>query len=178
MTGTVELEKTDISDDKEKFSEPYQEAKLEDILKSIKNMIDHHEPPSFSSQEDCEDDINIDATKTKSSVKKTEIDNQQQKENAEDILNLTEIVPNDKITRLSKNDMLAFKDVKKKIYSKFNKFADKFKYFNYYPSKGNELNIMLTDLVRPLISDWLDKNLPNLLEKAISEEMNKITKHK
>lgn len=41
---------------------------------------------------------------------------------------------------------------------------------------GNTLEDVVRDMLRPMLKDWLDKNLPAIIERQVSRELEKLTK--
>ncbi len=41
---------------------------------------------------------------------------------------------------------------------------------------GNTLEDVVRDMLRPMLKDWLDKNLPAIIERQVSRELEKMTK--
>ena len=43
-------------------------------------------------------------------------------------------------------------------------------------ASGNSVEAMVMDMLRPMMKDWLDKNLPPIVERIVTVEIRKITK--
>ena len=43
------------------------------------------------------------------------------------------------------------------------------------PATDNPFEALVRDMVRPMLKDWLDANLPNIVEKLVSQEIIRIT---
>lgn len=43
-------------------------------------------------------------------------------------------------------------------------------------STGLTLDQLIAELTKPMVKDWLDRNLPSLVEKLVSQEIQKMTK--
>lgn len=133
-----------------------EDMKIEDILKSIRGIIDernHEEDPGSNLV-----------------TKNANIENV---DNDDSILELTSVVPMDnKHEDQSNYDLLSIA-AKQKTELEFNKFASHAKDFDY-PAKENSLDSMMNELMKPLIKNWLDSNLPKVVEKVVSEEIKKM----
>lgn len=123
--------------------------KIEDILKSVRNIIDNHNNRGLQPN----------VTKISSPAnQQAEVDN---------ILELTSIIEDKDI-----NDCLISDKVKQQAKEEINKIITAFK--QEYNGKYQSMELIVNDLMRPLIKDWLNNNLPNLVEKIVSEEIKKI----
>lgn len=124
--------------------------KIEDILKSVRNLIDNHNNNS----------LKHDVTPVESSVinKKTDVEN---------VLELTSVIQDKDLS-----DCLISEKVKNQAREEINKIITAFK--QEYNGKYQSMELIVNDLMRPLIKDWLNSNLPNMVEKIVSEEIKKI----
>ena len=135
----------------DKIDEDNQEdAKLEDILKSIRGIIDNHSSAGSENEID------------KSVDKNTE------DEKDENILELTSVVNQDNADR-----PLVSERVQKNTEAEIDRLTAALKKGNY-SNKNQPLELFVNDLVKPLIKDWLNNNLTNIVEKIVSEEIKKI----
>ena len=46
------------------------------------------------------------------------------------------------------------------------------------PAEGRVLEDVVRDLLRPLLKDWLDKNLPDIVEQAVQSEVERIARRR
>ena len=46
------------------------------------------------------------------------------------------------------------------------------------PSEGRVLEDVVRDLLRPLLKDWLDRNLPEIVEQAVQAEVERIARRR
>ena len=126
---------------------PEGEVKLEDILRSIRGIIDN-DNNVFSSE-----------------VKK---DNKTFLEDEHDnVLELTSIL------KENAESCLVSEDTKHHAKAEINKFNQALK-SGEYVERSQSLDIIVNDLMRPLIKDWLDNNLPKIVENIVSDEIKKI----
>ncbi|MDG1436385.1 MAG: DUF2497 domain-containing protein [Rickettsiaceae bacterium] len=133
-----------------------EDMKIEDILKSIRGIIDER-----NQEEDPESNL----VKKNSNIENVDSD--------DSILELTSVVPKDnKHEEQSNNDLLS-STAKQKTELELKKFASHAKDFDY-PAKENSLDSMMNELMKPLIKNWLDSNLPKVVEKVVSEEIKKM----
>jgi cell pole-organizing protein PopZ len=126
---------------------PEGEVKLEDILRSIRGIIDN--------------DNNVFSSEVKKGNKaflEDEHDN---------VLELTSIL------KENAENCLVSEDTKHHAKAEINKFNDALK-SGEYVERSQSLDIIVNDLMRPLIKDWLDNNLPKIVENIVSEEIKKI----
>ena len=40
--------------------------------------------------------------------------------------------------------------------------------------RDTEADLIITNLIKPMLKEWLDNNLPKLVEKVIAEELKKL----
>jgi hypothetical protein len=120
------------------------EEKLEDILRSIKGIIYNH---STDRVPDKNDSANLD----ESILELTTEFREDKKENSEFISKNT-----------AEKFLIAINDFTKKIDS------------NYSNQEEKKFDTELNTLIKPMLKDWLDSNLPRLVEKVIAEELKKL----
>jgi cell pole-organizing protein PopZ len=133
-----------------------QDLKLEDILKSIRGVIDNHN----------------DALKTEV---RAAGDNLEEKE--DQILELTSIFyPADSVLNKEEDDRLISEGAKLEALSKIKDFSNKIEKNGYSSNTKNENSIdnMALSIMKPLIKEWVDNNLSKLVEKVISEEIKQL----
>ncbi|MCC8399515.1 MAG: DUF2497 domain-containing protein [Rickettsia endosymbiont of Culicoides impunctatus] len=131
-----------------------QDMSVEEILKSIKGMIDNrNEPPS----------------------------------NDDDILELTNIAWNeeDKLEEDSTHSQLAEELLQESLISD-KSAAETTKIFQHFSKTAREINInasnskvktledLIVEMIRPQLSQWLDKNLPLLVKQLVEKEIQKL----
>jgi len=122
------------------------EEKLEDILRSIKGIIYNHNH-STDRVSDKNDSANLD----------------------ESILELTTEFREDK----KENSEFISKDTAEKFLIAINDFTKKID-SNYSNQEEKKIDTELNTLIKPMLKDWLDSNLPRLVEKVIAEELKKL----
>lgn len=136
------------------------DTKLEDILRSIRGIIDDHntaplpQEKQTNSEESIIDDTGI-----------------QDKDEENLILELTSIY-GDKEDENSEEGLISPK-IKGQAEAQINRFTEKVKDVNNV-TETNSLDDMVNNLMRPLVKEWLDNNLPRIVEKVISEEIRRI----
>lgn len=130
-----------------------EDAKIEDILKSIRGIMDKHNS-AISASADFPNREYISESDYSDNLKN----------NDENILELTQVVEDE--------DLLS-EEVRKKTSHQLNKFTSALKN-GKYKSKDQPLDILIIDLAKPLIKNWLDNNLPRIVEEIVSEEIKKI----
>ncbi|GAA5252911.1 DUF2497 domain-containing protein [Candidatus Rickettsia kedanie] len=121
-----------------------QDMSVEDILKSIKGVINKRKNPIY--ENDSED---------------------------EDILELTEIVNQDEEEKLiSTKSAEAVGDI-------FKNFTDtiKDKNLDNNVSSKNALEELVTQMLKPELKAWLDKNLPVLVKELVEIEIKKLVQN-
>jgi cell pole-organizing protein PopZ len=132
---------------KSKNNNDVREEKLEDILRSIKGIIYNHN--------DSTDRI---------------IDTDDQEDDLDDsILELTDEV---RENRRSNSDFIS-KDTAEKILIAINDFTKKIN-SNQLKQKEKKIDIEINFLIKPMLKDWIDNNLPRLVEKIVAEELKKL----
>lgn len=124
-----------------------EEVKLEDILRSIRGIIDNNNNV-FSSE----------IKKDNKALLRDEHDN---------ILELTSVLQE------NSEDCLVSENTKHYAKAEVNKLNDALK-SGEYVGRSQSLDIIVNDLIRPLIKDWLDNNLPKIVENIVSDEIKKI----
>lgn len=142
-----------MSDHTNKDSE--NDNKLEDILSSIKRIIENRSPIT---DEQSADPITED-----------------EKITDEAVLELTSVV-NFKNRNLSadSSDALISPDAQEKAEIEFRKFAESVANVEINEDQVDSLDDKVNQIMRPLIKDWLDNNLPRIVEKVISKEIKRI----
>ncbi len=127
------------------------DAKLEDILKSIRGIIDNHNHAGVVEQKSV-----------------------QPIGEKESVLELTSVVGTDGTSSTSDADeTLVFGTTKHKSESEINKIAKHLGEAEYL-IKGKSLDLTINELMRPLVEEWLDNNLPRIVEKVVGEEIQKM----
>lgn len=126
------------------------EEKLEDIIRSIKGMIYSH--TNYA---------------TNTSDQKNYVDS------GESVLELTTEFIGDK----KEGSELISKNTAEKILSAIDSFTQKID--NSHLTQANKrLDIEINNLIKPMLKDWLDHNLPRLVEKVIAEELKNLIQKK
>ncbi|HJD57471.1 MAG TPA: DUF2497 domain-containing protein [Rickettsia endosymbiont of Sericostoma sp.] len=131
-----------------------QDMSIEEILKSIKGMIDNRNEPQS---------------------------------NDDDILELTNIAWNeeDKLEEDSTHSQLAEELLEESLISD-KSAAETTKIFQHFSKTAREINInasnskvktledIVVEMIRPQLSQWLDKNLPLLVKQLVEKEIQKL----
>jgi cell pole-organizing protein PopZ len=153
------------------------DRKIEDILKSIRGIIDNHNPhqdKSGSSDEDY-DDYEHDDNKAPHLNVGSGLYNQT---DADDdmVLELTSEVNSKNI-----NTHLISEEVSRVVQEEIARL----KTANELSATANghnistaKMDIMVADLLKPMIKEWLNKNLPSLVEQIVSKEIQNIMRRK
>jgi len=135
-------------DSKEKKND-VREEKLEDIIRSIKSIIDDHNNSAIKSLNDTEH-LHID----------------------ESILELTTEFKEDKEDKVYTKGFLS-KETSDKFSAAIKDFAQKID-DPILKKRDTEADLIITNLIKPMLKEWLDNNLPRLVEKVITEELKKL----
>lgn len=133
-----------------------QDVKLEDILKSIRGVIDNHN------------------NALKQEAHPSGADSE---EKEEQILELTSVFsPEDPNLNNEEDERLISEKAKLESLSKIKSFTDNVEKKGYFSDTKNENSIdsMALSIMKPLIKEWMDNNLPKLVEKIISEEIKQL----
>lgn len=182
-----------------------QETKLEDILSSIRGMIDDHKL-DFDPNEDGPESSYYQNT---NSDNKYQIADGASLNDGEEVLELNQIVSSDNSvlssnpasnnranhtgiatsenkyasgqnknsqTNANKSGEILSEHAKMKSADLFNQFADQAKEAKY--KSDRELDSLVHKLVRPMLKDWLDNNLPRLVENIVREELRRLAPEK
>lgn len=128
-----------------------EDIKLEDILNSIRGIIDDHSQAPIQ-ETDASDGSDVAGTE-------------------DSVLELTDIAFGEEYSRNDKE--LISTRTKYEVESQIKKFVDHLEKSNY-SSKEESLDSAVTQLMRPLVKDWLDDNLPRVVERVVAEEIQKI----
>ena len=125
------------------------EEKLEDIIRSIKSIIDDHNNSAIKSLNDTEH-LHID----------------------ESILELTTEFKEDKEDKVYTEGFLS-KETSDKFSTAIKDFSQKIN-DPILKERNTEADLIITNLIKPMLKEWLDNNLPRLVEKVIAEELKKL----
>ena len=140
-----------MSEVSEKSENPEQvDVKLDDILKSIRGIIDDHNQVVISESNGSDFIADEDP-----------------------VLELTSVVSDYNDSNEASDSDLLSGDTRHKTELEINKFADYLKTDNYF-SKDKSLDSMVNNLMKPLVREWLNSNLPRIVEKVVSEEIRKM----
>jgi len=147
-------------------SEPKEQndVKIEDILKSIKNMIDSpNNVLDDSSDSSFKEEMNYKKKKAKADIGDIA--------EGENILELTSIVRAG--DGFNNKDTLLSEETTNKAKSEIDKFANTLKETNY-SKDAMPFEEMLNKLMLPLMRSWFDANLPRIVERVVEQEIKKI----
>ena len=131
------------------------DSKLEDILSSIKGIIENRGPvvDEQSNGQIVEDD----------------------KIAGEAVLELTSEVNSQSRNISAENqDALISPDAQEKAEIEFKRFAESVVNAEITDDRVDSLDDRVNQIMRPLIKDWLDNNLPRIVEKVVSKELKRI----
>jgi len=155
------------------------DAKLEDILKSIRGIIDNHDQVSEYSDDKLSAEIELLNESEQNHLAEEieiafELDEASQKHalDQEDtnVLELTRTLPLDEI---DDEDSLISHNTKNKTQAELDRFAKKAKNSTLQNS-SDSLEGVVNNLMQPLIKEWLDNNLLRIVEKVVTEEIRKM----
>lgn len=132
-----------------------EERHLDDIIDSIRGIIKQHDPLKGAS--DNSDNINI------------ELDDHDEhlQDSADEPLELDRIDVNDQ-----NNQELISNDTLSEIKLLINKFNEQVK--SSQQNTNNVLQNNMLEVMRPIIKEWLDNNLPKMVEQILQDELKKI----
>jgi len=138
------------------------DEKLEDILKSIKGMIDN--PDHIVSDS---------VSEIGEKVEKQDVDKERKHANDDDenILELTSVVRTS--DGFDNNDILLSKKTQDETRNELRKFTEALEKNNYSTDIA-PLDVALNNLMLPLMRNWLDSNLPKIVERVVTEEIKKM----
>ena len=131
------------------------DSKLEDILSSIKGIIENRGPvvDEQSNGQIVEDD----------------------KIAGEAVLELTsEVNSQSRNISADNQDALISPDAQEKAEIEFKRFAESVVNAEITDDRVDSLDDRVNQIMRPLIKDWLDNNLPRIVEKVVSKELKRI----
>ena len=131
------------------------DSKLEDILSSIKGIIENRGPvvDEQSNGQIVEDD----------------------KIAGEAVLELTsEVNSQSRNISADNQDALISPDAQEKAEIEFKRFAESVVNAEITNDKVDSLDDRVNQIMRPLIKDWLDNNLQRIVEKVVSKELKRI----
>ena len=124
--------------------------KLEDILSSIRGIIENHNP------------IN------------DERDHIENEKSDDAVLELTRVVDGDNFASADGADVLLSSDVQHQAEVEFKRFAESVAQKEVEEVQMDSMDDKVNKIMRPLIKDWLDNNLPRIVERIVSEEIKRI----
>jgi cell pole-organizing protein PopZ len=128
--------------------------KLEDILSSIRGIIENHNPVNEETNHSVEDE---------------KID--------EAVLELTSVADNSDSnveTSADGADILLSSEAQKQAEIEFKRYAKSLANIEIKEDQKDCLDDKVNYIMRPLIKDWLDNNLPRIVERIVSEEIKRI----
>ena len=133
---------------KEKKSE-IKEEKLEDIIRSIRGIID--DPNNFAPKS---------------------LNDNEQLNLGESILELTTEFKEGEQDKAYTEELLS-KETSDKFSTTIKDFSQKIN-DPILKERDTEADLIITNLIKPMLKEWLDNNLPKLVEKVIAEELKKL----
>ncbi|MCC8397802.1 MAG: DUF2497 domain-containing protein [Rickettsia endosymbiont of Labidopullus appendiculatus] len=135
-----------------------QDMSIEEILKSIKGMIDNRSEPQ-SNDDDILELTNIVGGEV-AWHEEDKLEDNAHSQLAEELLQESLI-----------SDKSAAETTK--IFQHFSKTAREIN-INASNSKGKTLEELVVEMIRPQLSQWLDKNLPLLVKQLVEKEIQKL----
>lgn len=135
----------------ERVSTQEGEEKLEDILRSIRNIIDDNQ------------DRELKMTQSEPKIEASTKEEMQ-------ILELTELA-----NLKDENTLLSDEAIKKSMLS-IDSFTENLAEKSY--SKNNSIDDVIYDLIKPMMQDWLNNNLPKIVERVVTEEIRRLVPKK
>lgn len=131
------------------------DSKLEDILSSIKGIIENRSPIS----DEQSSALIMDDEKIAD----------------EAVLELTSVVNSaSKNSPADSSDALISSEAQEKAEIEFRKYAESISGTELKEDPVGSLDDRVDQIMRPLIKDWLDNNLPRIVEKVVSKEIKRI----
>lgn len=128
--------------------------KLEDILSSIRGIIENRNSISDEQPTPIVEDEKI---------------------ADEAVLELTSVAGStNKNSSADSSDALISPDAQEKAEIEFRRFAESVANAEINENQTDSLDDRVNQIMRPLIKDWLDNNLPRIVERVISEEIKRI----
>ena len=126
-----------------------QDMSVEDILKSIKGIIDKRNNP----KEDGDDVLEL-----------TEIDMEHDDDSPLDLNNISEEenLISSKLASETSSILKQFSEKAKSVVKEYNK------------SKSLTLDELVIDMLRPQLKQWLDDNLPSLVKELVEKELKNL----
>jgi cell pole-organizing protein PopZ len=125
--------------------------KLEDILSSIRGIINN--------QEHLDDKMS----------KKAQVNTDD-----EAILELISLAESESSSSADEADILLSQDALRKAEVQFKRFSESIVDEKLYEDSSDFLDDKVSHIMRPLIKDWLDNNLPRMVERVVSNEIKRI----
>lgn len=154
-----------------------QEEKLEDILRSIRGMIDgHHQDPSNNNHKSFKSAKPEDRLSDKVSKIQDQIQNKLHEYANDDndlVLELTDVVQEGKSWQ---SERIVSREVLNQSSKLVRNFADSLGDKVY--ARDDRLEGMVVDLLKPLLKDWLDNNLLKIVEKIVADELKNLVPRK
>ena len=128
--------------------------KLEDILNSIRGIIENQNTLSSNQLDSVIDEDKV---------------------ADEAVLELTDIAEfTNKNTSADSPDALTSSDAQEKAEIEFKRFAESIASVGIKEEQMDSLDDRVNKIMKPLIKDWLDNNLPRIVEKVISDEIKRL----
>lgn len=152
----------------------YQDQSLEQILNNIKEVITNHSPDTDVLE--LTDRI-LDSTDSS----KVKVENASQaRHTTKDTSSVGYIGWNDELAKgkrlLSTERLISFKAAKEsmKAFKNFLKAKEKHEVEKIALRSGITLEELITELLKPQLSDWLNKNLPDIVNNIVQREIRKL----
>lgn len=136
-------------DSKEKKND-VKEEKLEDIIRSIRGIIDDHNNHALKNLKGDKENPNLD----------------------ESILELTSEFKEDEQSKVYTDGFIS-KETSDKFSEAIKGFSEKID-GPILKKENTDADLIITNLIKPMLKEWLDNNLPRLVEKVIAEELKKL----
>lgn len=173
-----------------------EEVRLEDILNSIRGMIDDHKLDYDEEDTDSakhEHEVSLD-NKKRQAEGIDSLNNKDEILELHEVVNTQHILEKDKGEAVTSNKYASSKSenlhhnnnnaseilsgqARMKSAQLLNEFANQAKAAKLNHS-NEELDNLVYKLIKPMLKDWLDNNLPQLVEKIIQQELKKLIPEK
>mgnify|MGYP001800079657 CR=1 FL=1 len=146
----------------ENKSQPNEDIKIEDILTSIRNIIDENDKKE----------------KDEMLSEKKDISSEKNKIQSKEVLELTEVMEdnNQDISKIEDSSSMLSNKVKDETSGIINNYMRVANLKTGKDNQSDELLKMVEQIMRPLIKEWLNNNLKNIVEKVVTNEIKKLTK--
>ena len=150
------------------------EPSMEEILSSIRRILSHEEEAASQPEEDLKTSVSTSALESANEdvmelTEQMRIGNESSDETTADVQKNN--VPDDMVL-LSEEAVQASTDRLSRFIDSVSQEKKQVPSTNILPT--NNLEEIVTSLLRPYLKEWLDANLPTLIEKVVQKEVEKL----